>query len=92
LETDARALTVFEEVVAMLRLETFLTVPLLFDADVFEIVFFFFAVALAMFLSRQNEWKNLKNLRFTVESKNGIFSLRHTRSNDLSFSLSKTTS
>ena len=37
----------------MLRLETFLTtVPLLFDADVFEIVFFFFAVALAMFLSR----------------------------------------
>jgi len=93
LETDARALTVFEEVVAMLRLDTFLTtVPLLFDADVFEIVFFFFAVALAMFLSRQNEWKNLKNLRFTVESKNGIFSLRHTRSNDLSFSLSKTTS
>jgi hypothetical protein len=92
LETDARALTVFEEVVAMLRLETFLTVPLLFVADVFEIVFFFFAVALAMFLSRQNEWKNLKNLRFTVESKNGIFSLRHTRSNDLSFSLSKTTS
>lgn len=75
----------------MLRLETFLTVPLLFDADVF-VVFFFFAVALAMFLSRQNEWKNLKNLRFTVESKNGIFSLRHTRSNDLSFSLSKTTS
>lgn len=47
----------------MLRLETFLTtVPLLFDADVFEIVFFFFAVALAMFLSRQNEWKNLENL------------------------------
>ena len=39
----------------MLRLETFLTVPLLFVADVFEIVFFFFAVALAMFLSRQNE-------------------------------------
>lgn len=59
LETDARA-TVFEEVVVMLRLETFLTVPLLFDADVF-VVFFFFAVALAMFLSRQNEWKNLKN-------------------------------
>lgn len=52
----------------MLRLETFLTtVPLLFDADVFEIVFFFFAVALAMFLSRQNELKTLKNLRFTVE-------------------------
>ena len=75
----------------MLRLDTFLTVPLLFVADVF-VVFFFFAVALAMFLSRQNEWKNLKNLRFTVESKNGIFSLRHTRSNDLSFSLSKTTS
>ena len=75
----------------MLRLETFLTVPLLFDADVF-VVFFFFAFALAMFLSRQNEWKNLKNLRFTVESKNGIFSLRHTRSNDLSFSLSKSTS
>ena len=75
----------------MLRLETFLTVPLLFDADVF-VVFFFFAVALAIFLSRQNEWKNLKNLRFTVESKNGIFSLRHTRSNDLSFSLSKSTS
>lgn len=75
----------------MLRLDTFLTVPLLFVADVF-VVFFFFAVALAMF-SRQNEWKNLKNfLRFTVESKNGIFSLRHTRSNDLSFSLSKTTS
>ena len=51
LETDARA-TVFEEEGVMLRLETFLTVPLLFDADVFEIVFFFFAVALAMFLSR----------------------------------------
>ena len=65
LETDARA-TVFEEEGVMLRLETFLTVPLLFDADVF-VVFFFFAVALAMFLSRQNEWKNLKNLRFTVE-------------------------
>ena len=66
----------------MLRLETFLTVPLLFVADVF-VVFFFFAVALAMFLSRQNEWKNLKNLRFyerTVETKNGIFSLHHTRS------------
>ena len=75
----------------MLRLETFLTVPLLFDADVF-VVFFFFAVALAMFLLAVDEWKNLKNLRFTVESKNGIFSLRHTRSNDLSFSLSKTTS
>lgn len=51
LETDARA-TVFEEEGVMLRLETFLTVPLLFDADVFEIVFFFFAVALAMFSSR----------------------------------------
>lgn len=38
----------------MLRLDTFLTVPLLFVADVF-VVFFFFAVALAMFLSRQNE-------------------------------------
>ena len=46
-------MTVFEEEGVMLRLETFLTtVPLLFDADVFEIVFFFFAVALAMFLSR----------------------------------------
>lgn len=76
----------------MLRLETFLTTVPFFFGVVFEIVFFFFAVALAMFLSRQNEWKNLKNLRFTVESKNGIFSLRHTRSNDLSFSLSKTTS
>ena len=75
----------------MLRLETFLTVPLLFVADVFEIVFFFFAVALAMFLSRQNEWKNLKNLRFTVEL-NGIFSLQHALRNDLSLSLSKTTS
>lgn len=66
----------------MLRLETFLTVPLLFVADVF-VVFFFFAVALAMFLSRQYEWKNLKNLRFyerTVETKNGIFSLHRTRS------------
>jgi hypothetical protein len=51
LETDARALTVFEEEGVMLRLETFLTVPLLFDADVF-VVFFFFAVALAMFSSR----------------------------------------
>ena len=53
----------------MLRLEDiFLTaVPLLFVADVFETVFFFFAVALAMFLSRQNELKTLKNLRFTVE-------------------------
>ena len=91
METDARALTVFEEVVVMLRLDTFLTVPLLFVADVF-VVFFFFAVALAMFPSRVDERKNLKNLRFTVESKNGIFSLRHTRSNDLSFSLSKTTS
>ena len=66
----------------MLRLETFLTVPLLFVADVF-VVFFFFAVALAMFLLRQNEWKNMKNLRFyerTVETKNSIFSLHRTRS------------
>jgi hypothetical protein len=51
LETDARA-TVFEEEVVILRLDTFLTVPFFFVEDVFEIVFFFFAVALAMFLSR----------------------------------------
>jgi len=85
-------LTVFEEEGVILRLEdTFLTTVPFFFGVVFEIVFFFFAVALAMFLSRQNEWKNLKNLRFTVEL-NGIFSLQHALRNDLSLSLSKTTS